>query len=200
MLVKRLRHIKANKATATNLCLSRVYGTETVEMPKGGASTAEIEWLTLELNVTKRANAGLLHKYKRTLAEGENMRNRLNKQIGDARIFGIQGFCKDLIDVADVLGQATEAVPKDRLDTNPDLQSLYEGLQLTRASLQQVFKRHGLETRDPINQKFDPNQHEALFQTVGATVEADTVVQVTKLGYQLHNRCIRPALVGVSKR
>lgn len=70
---------------------------------------------------------------------------------------------------------------------------------MTRAALLQVFKRHGLEPLDPINQKFDPNLHEALFQKDDATVEANTVVEVTKLGYKLHERCIRPALVGVSK-
>lgn len=70
---------------------------------------------------------------------------------------------------------------------------------MTRASLLQVFKRHGLEPIDPINEKFNPNMHEALFQKEDPTVEANTVIEVTKLGYKLHERCIRPALVGVSK-
>lgn len=82
-------------------------------------------------------------------------------------MFGIQSFCKDLLEVADILGHATEAVPKDQLtDANPHLKSLYEGLTMTKASLMQVFKRHGLEVVDPINEKFNPNLHEALFQIV----------------------------------
>ncbi|XP_034476262.1 grpE protein homolog, mitochondrial-like [Drosophila innubila] len=161
---------------------------------------SEVEWLTQELAAVKVEHGDLLEKYKRALADGENMRKRLNKQIDEAKIFGIQGFCKDLIEVADVLGHATQSVPKEKLSSNGDLRNLYEGLSLTRASLLQVFKRHGLETLDPINQKFDPNLHEALFQTEDDSVEANTVVQVTKLGYKLHKRCIRPALVGVSKR
>ncbi|XP_017872452.1 PREDICTED: grpE protein homolog, mitochondrial-like [Drosophila arizonae] len=167
---------------------------------KGGAAMSEVDWLTQELATIKVEHKQLLDKYKRALADGENLRRRLNRQIDEAKLFGIQGFCKDLIEVADVLGHATRSVPKDKLSTNAELKSLYEGLNLTRASLQQVFKRHGVEILDPINQKFDPNLHEALFQTVDKSVDADTVVQVNKLGYKLHKRCIRPALVGVSKR
>lgn len=78
-------------------------------------------------------------KYKRALAEGENIRVRLNKQISDAKIFGIQGFCKDLLDVADILGKATESVPKDEVtEKNPHLKNLYEGLTMTNAQLQKV--------------------------------------------------------------
>ncbi|TDG39358.1 hypothetical protein AWZ03_014220 [Drosophila navojoa] len=168
--------------------------------PKSGTSMSEIDWLAHELASMKLEHKTLLDKYKRALADGENLRRRLNRQIDEAKLFGIQGFCKDLIEVADVLGHATRSVPKDKLSTNAELKSLYEGLNLTCASLQQVFKRHGIEILDPINQKFDPNLHEALFQTVDSSVDANTVVQVNKLGYKLHKRCIRPALVGVSKR
>lgn len=109
----------------------------------------------------------LQDKYKRALADGENLRNRLTKQIADAKIYGIQSFCKDLLDVADVLNKATETVPKEEInDKNPHLKSLYEGLVMTEAQLKSVFKRHGLEPVNPLNEKFNPNFHEALFQQV----------------------------------
>lgn len=95
------------------------------------------------------------------------MRKRLTKQIEDAKVFGIQSFCKDLLDVSDILGHATSAVPKDEInERNPHLKNLYEGLTMTKDSLLQVFKRHGLEMVNPINEKFNPNLHEALFQKV----------------------------------
>lgn len=101
------------------------------------------------------------------MADSENLRTRLTKQIQEAKIFGIQSFCKDLLDVADVLSKATETVPKDQIsEKNPYLKSLYEGLVMTEAQLQNVFKRHGLEQVNPLNEKFDPNLHEALFQQV----------------------------------
>lgn len=144
-------------------------------------------------------NCILQDKYRRSLADGENLRNRLTKQISEAKIFGIQSFCKDLLDVADVLGKATETVPKEEInDKNPHLKTLYEGLVMTEAQLQSVFKRHGLEPVNPLNEKFNPNFHEALFQQE-SDKESGTVVVVSKIGYKLHDRVIRPALVGVSK-
>lgn len=162
--------------------------------------TGDVQALKDNVKSLEEQNAELLDKYKRSLADGENMRVRLTKQIQDAKIFGIQSFCKDMLEVADTLGHATNAVPKDQLnDNNPHLKNLYDGLVLTKNSLQQVFKRHGLEAIDPMNSKFDPNEHEALFQKECQDVEPGVVVEVTKIGYKLHNRCIRPALVGVSR-
>lgn len=160
----------------------------------------EMEKLTKEISELTEKNNDLMDKYKRALADGENLRSRLTKQIAEAKIFGIQSFCKDLLDVADVLGKATETVPKEEInDNNPHLKSLYEGLVMTEAQLQAVFKRHGLEQVDPIDEKFDPNFHEALFQQEVQGKEPGTVVVVSKIGYKLHDRVIRPALVGVSK-
>lgn len=139
-------------------------------------------------------------KYKRALADGENMRKRLMKQIDEAKIYGIQSFCKDLLEVADVLSKATECVPKEEVtDSNPHLKNLYEGLIMTEAQLQKVFKRHGLNPLNPIDEKFDPNFHEALFQQEVEGKTPGTIVVVSKIGYKLHDRVVRPALVGVAK-
>lgn len=129
--------------------------------------TVQIEELTKEVAESKDKNAELLDKYKRALADGENLRQRLTKQIDDAKAFGIQSFCKDLLEVADVLGHATEAVPVSEVnDKNPHLKGLFEGLKMTKSTLEQIFKRHGLEQVNPINEKFNPNYHEAMFQIV----------------------------------
>ncbi|XP_011646230.1 grpE protein homolog 1, mitochondrial isoform X1 [Pogonomyrmex barbatus] len=163
--------------------------------------------LKTEIDLLKKENAELKEsrdifedKYKRALAEGENIRVRLTKQINDAKLFAIQGFCKDLLDVADVLGKAVESVPKNEItDKNPHLKSLYEGLIMTQAQLHNVFKKHGLISLNPINEKFDPNEHEALFQQEVDGKDAGTIVVVSKIGYKLHERIVRPALVGVVK-
>ena len=103
---------------------------------------------------------------------------------------------KDLLDVADVLNRAVSAGNGAENKNN----SMFEGLKLTESQLLQVFKRHGLEQVNPLNEKFDPNKHEALFQIPNPSVDANTVLDVQKIGYQLHGRTIRPALVGVSKK
>ncbi|CAK9795087.1 GrpE protein homolog 1, mitochondrial [Anthophora plagiata] len=161
---------------------------------------ADIELLNKELMDLKSHRDELEDKYKRALADGENLRVRLTKQIEDAKLFGIQGFCKDLLEVADILGKATESVPKNELtEKNPHLKTLYEGLSMTEAQLQKVFKKHGLVSLNPLDEKFDPNQHEALFQQEVQGKKPGTIVVVSKLGYKLHERIVRPALVGVAK-
>lgn len=202
-------------------CLEEAKNESEVELTENEKKfTVQIEELTKEVAESKDKNAELLDKYKRALADGENLRQRLTKQIDDAKAFGIQSFCKDLLEVADVLGHATEAVPVSEVnDKNPHLKGLFEGLKMTKSTLEQIFKRHGLEQVNPINEKFNPNYHEAMFQIVSRedcpldlkliysyhslqdnkSVDSNTVLQVSKIGYKLKDRCLRPALVGVSK-
>jgi len=140
-------------------------------------------------------------KYKRSLAETENVRRRMQKQVDDAKLFGIQGFCKDLLEVADILSTATVNAPADQLDgCNPQFATLFEGLTMTEKQLQKVFTKHKLDTINPAEgEKFDPNYHEALFENPVPGKVGGTVAVVTKVGYRLHGRTIRPALVGVFK-
>ncbi|KAM3938701.1 grpE protein homolog 1, mitochondrial isoform 2-T2 [Leptodactylus fuscus] len=139
-------------------------------------------------------------KYKRALADTENLRQRSQKMVEDAKLYGIQGFCKDLLEVADILEKATQSVPKEEIkDDNPHLKNLYEGLVMTEVQMQKVFKKHGVVKLNPVGAKFDPYEHEALFHTPVEGKEPGTVALVTKVGYKLHERTLRPALVGVVK-
>ncbi|XP_058639144.1 grpE protein homolog 1, mitochondrial isoform X2 [Onychostoma macrolepis] len=139
-------------------------------------------------------------KYKRALADTENLRQRSQKMIDDAKLYGIQGFCKDLLEVADILEKATESVPKTEISTaNPHLKNLYDGLVMTEVQIQKVFQKHGLVKLNPDSQKFDPYEHEAVFHAPVEGKEPGTIAVVTKVGYKLHGRTLRPALVGVVK-
>ncbi|XP_073331637.1 grpE protein homolog 1, mitochondrial [Pagrus major] len=142
----------------------------------------------------------MTEKYKRALADTENLRTRSQKMIDDAKIYGIQGFCKDLLEVADILEKATESVPKEEVtNQNPHLKNLYDGLVMTEVQIQKVFTKHGLVKLNPDGQKFDPYEHEALFHAPVEGKEPGSVAIVTKVGYKLHGRTLRPALVGVAK-
>jgi len=138
-------------------------------------------------------------RYKRSLADNENILTRSRKQIDEARLFGIQSFSKDLLEVADILGKATETVPKEEIEKSISLKNLYEGLLMTEAQLQKVFKKNGLEKINPLDEKFDPYSHEALFHIPFPDKEPGTVAVVEKVGYKLNGRTLRPALVGVVK-
>nr|XP_004396241.2 PREDICTED: grpE protein homolog 1, mitochondrial [Odobenus rosmarus divergens] len=141
-----------------------------------------------------------VEKYKRALADTENLRQRSQKLVEEAKLYGIQGFCKDLLEVADILEKATQSVPKEEVkDDNPHLKNLYEGLVMTEVQIQKVFTKHGLLRLNPVGARFDPYEHEALFHTPVEGKEPGTVALVSKVGYKLHGRTLRPALVGVVK-
>jgi len=162
--------------------------------------SATAEELQKQIDQLKEQLEDVNDKYKRSLAERENVRTRLEKQVRDAKQFGIQSFCKDLLDVADILGKATESVPPEEItDNNPHLKSLFEGLKMTESQLFTVFKRNGVKQINPLGAKFDPHLHDALFEQAVEGHEPGHVCLVTKLGYTLHERTIRPALVGVAK-
>lgn len=122
----------------------------------------------------------------------------MRRQVDEAKIFGIQGFCKDLLEVADVLQAAIKSVPSDKLK-DEHLKSLFKGVEMTENQLQSVFRRHGLNQINPIGVKFDPNEHHAMFEADDLSKEPGTVAIVTQIGYKLHDRTIRPAMVGVVK-
>ncbi|VDO30390.1 unnamed protein product [Brugia timori] len=155
--------------------------------------------LATEYDVLLEEVASFKDKYTRALAEVENVRRRGHKQTEEAKVFAIQGFCKDLLEVADILDLAVGAVKKEELDKNISLKNLFEGLEMTRTVLQKSFVKHGLKQISPEGEKFDPALHEAVFQIPKdkAKFESGYIAQVIKIGYALQNRPIRAAKVGV---
>ena len=136
-------------------------------------------------------------KYLRALAEAENTRNRLTRQVEEAKKFGIQDFSKDVVEVADILDKAIGSVKPEDLKDNSPLGNLFEGLKLTEAELHKVMNKNGLQRIEEEGVTFDPNIHEALFEVPGD--KQGTVAVVSRVGYILHGRTIRPARVGVVK-
>ncbi|KAJ8654748.1 hypothetical protein O0I10_009639 [Lichtheimia ornata] len=156
--------------------------------------------------------AELQDAYIRCLADQENLRERTRKEIAAAHEFAIQKFAKDLLDTVDVLGMALSSVPtdlrsketavaseiaKDTAKLADQLSNLYTGVSMTEVELLKTLKRHGVEQDNPEGQAFDPNKHQALFQTAIPDKEAGTVFVVQKMGYTLKGRVLRPAQVGV---
>ena len=136
----------------------------------------------------------------RTLAEMENLRRRTKKEVDDARAYGISGFARDVLDIADNLQRALDAVPADaRASADPGLKALMEGVELTEKSLHNALEKHGVKKFEPIGEKFDPNVQQAMYEVPDQSVPSGTVVQVVQAGYMIADRVLRPALVGVSK-
>ncbi|KAF9158955.1 Mitochondrial matrix cochaperone [Actinomortierella ambigua] len=144
--------------------------------------------------------ADMKDRLLRTLADMENLRARTTKEVNNTKDYAIQKFAKDLLDTADILALALKNVPAEEIaesSTNTHLKNLHTGLSMTRDELLKTFKRYGVEPYDPINEKFDPNLHQANFQVPIPGKEAGTVFDVQKIGYMIKGRVLRPAQVGV---
>lgn len=136
----------------------------------------------------------------RTLAEMENLRKRTAKEVSDARAYGITGFARDVLDIADNLQRALDAVPAEaKASADPGLTALMEGVELTERSLLNALEKHGVKKFDPSGEKFDPNFQQAMYEVPDPSVPAGTVVEVVQAGYMIGERVLRPALVGVAK-
>ena len=139
-------------------------------------------------------------KMLRTLAEMENLRKRTAKEVADARAYGITGFARDVLDIADNLQRALDAVPAEaKANADSGLKALMDGVELTERSLLNALEKHGVKKFDPSGEKFDPNFQQAMYEVPDPSVPAGTVVQVVQAGYMIGERVLRPALVGVSK-
>ena len=139
-------------------------------------------------------------KVLRTLAEMENLRKRTTREVADARTYGISGFARDVLDIADNLQRALDAVPAEaKANADPGLKALIEGVELTERSLLNTLEKNGVRKFDPAGEKFDPNFQQAMYEVPDPSVPAGTVVQVVQAGYTIGERVLRPALVAVSK-
>src|ERR1700748_2748940 len=139
-------------------------------------------------------------KMLRTLAEMENLRQRTRREVADAKTYGITGFARDILDIADNLQRALDAVPAEAKATaDPGLKALIEGVELTERSLLNTLEKNGVRKFDPSGERFDPNFQQAMYEVPDPSIPAGTVVQVVQAGYTIGERVLRPALVAVSK-
>ncbi|SHN74894.1 nucleotide exchange factor GrpE [Bradyrhizobium erythrophlei] len=139
-------------------------------------------------------------KTLRTLAEMENLRQRTRREVADSKVYGITGFARDVLDIADSLQRALDAVPAETRElADPMLKTLIEGVELTERSLLNTLEKNGVKKFDPLGEKFNPNFQQAMYEVPDASVPAGTVVQVVQAGYTIGERVLRPALVAVSK-
>jgi molecular chaperone GrpE len=145
-------------------------------------------------------NSQLKDRILRTLAEMENLRRRTEREVADAKTYGVTSFARDMLTVVDNLARALEHLPAEaRAAAEPQIQSVIEGVELTARDLEAVLGRHGVKKLDPKGQKFDPNFHQAIFEAPDETLPAGTVSQVVQSGWTIGDRVLRPAMVGVSK-
>ncbi|MFO7308560.1 MAG: nucleotide exchange factor GrpE [Pseudomonadota bacterium] len=170
---------------------------DAADAPENAAPEQEqAEGETLEDLVNERDD--LKDKLLRALAEMENLRRRTEREVADARAYGIAGFARDMLTVADNIQRALESLPAELRD-NEAIKPFVEGVELTERDFLKTLERHGVRKLVPQGERFDPNLHQAMFEVPDTSVPNGTVVQVVQAGFVIGERVLRPALVGVSK-
>jgi molecular chaperone GrpE len=134
----------------------------------------------------------------RALAETENVRRRAHREREDASKYAVTGFAKDLLSVADNLRRALDSLPETEV-RDERTRSLMAGVAATERELLSVFERHGIRRIDPKGEPFDHNLHQAIFEVEREDQPSGAVIEVLQPGYVLHDRLLRPAMVGVAK-
>ena len=137
----------------------------------------------------------------RAIAEMENQRRRSEKERQEAFDFGGFNFAKESLPLLDNIDRATDSFKNDeKLKDFKDLNKIIDGIEIIKKDLISIFKKNGIEQIKCINEKFDPNFHQAMLEIEDNTKEASTVVQEIQKGYMMKERLLRPSLVGVSKK
>lgn len=155
---------------------------------------ARIDAAVAEITAERDA---LKDKMMRALAEAENVRRRAERDQKDAQAYGGTRLARDLLAVYDNLARAVEAAD-DHLRSNHS--AFFEGVELTQRELLNAFSKHKISTVNPEKgEKFDPNQHQAMFETPVPGAENGTIIDVMQAGFKIADRLLRPALVGVAK-
>ncbi len=144
-------------------------------------------------------NAKLRNDALYAKAEVENIRRRMEQQIEERGKYAMSNFAKDILSVADNLRRALETVPADKRSEDTFLDTLAAGVELTERELLAIFERFGISQVPALNARFDPHVHQAMMEIDNPDVPSGTVTLVMQTGYVMHDRLLRPAMVGVSK-
>ncbi len=128
-------------------------------------------------------------------ADMENQRKRSAREVSNARKFALEGVVNDLLPVKDSLEMGISAAQQE----DAAVEKIIEGSELTLKMLSQAFEKYNIIEIDPIDQKFDPDFHQAMSMQEIEGREPNTVASVLQKGYTLNDRLIRPALVMVAK-
>jgi molecular chaperone GrpE len=170
------------------------------ELKAGGEALPEVPDPAVVLQNLRLENAELKDKLLRTLAEMENLRRRTEREIAEAKTYGVASFARDMLTVADNLRRALQNVAAGAREKADDAwKSLAEGIEVTERDFLSRLTKYGVRKLEPLGAKFDPHLHEALFEMPDDTTPNGTVVHIIEDGYVIGDRVLRPAKVGVSR-
>ena len=135
----------------------------------------------------------------RLLADMENLRKRSDRDRMDSIRYGNINFARDILSLGDNLSRALDAIPKDAEKTETII-NLINGLRMIQREFTSILEKHGIKKIEALNQRFDHNFHQAVIEIESEEVEEGIVIQEIQSGYNMHDRLLRPSMVGVAKK
>ena len=135
----------------------------------------------------------------RVLAEMENLRKRFDREKIDSIKYGSVNFARDILSPGDNLERALSAINQEE-DHPQSIKNLIEGLKMVQKEFSSALEKNGISKINSMNEKFDPNLHQAMLEVEKDDLDEGIVVQEIQTGYMMHDRLLRPAMVGVSKK
>ena len=152
-----------------------------------------------EEDILKEEIKTLKEEKIRVLAEMENLRKRFEREKIDSIKYGSVNFARDILSPGDNLERALSAINEEE-EHPQSIKNLIEGLLMVKKELSTALEKNGITKIDTINKKFDPNLHQAMMEIENNDLDEGVVVQEIQTGYMMHDRLLRPAMVGVSKK
>lgn len=171
---------------------------QTEDIPAPETQTPPVELAAVRIAALESELTDAKDKMMRAFAEAENARRRAVKDREDAAKFAVQNFARDLLDFSDNFHRALEAIPGE-LHNDARIASIITGLEAMDANLLKTFERHGIKKIEPLDEPFNPNFHEVMFEAPVPGKPGGIVIQVVEAGYVIHDRLLRAAKVGISK-
>jgi len=135
----------------------------------------------------------------RLLADMENLRKRSDRERIDTIRYGSINFARDILSLGDNLSRALDAIPKDAKKTET-ITNLINGLRMVQRDFATILAKHGIKKIEALNRKFDHNFHQAMMEIESEGLEEGLVAQEIQSGYTMHDRLLRPSMVGVAKK
>jgi len=171
----------------------------TEQAPEQEQETEEVETSEDIIAKLNEEITNLKDQRLRAIAELENFRKRAEKDQSDALKYGISNFAKEIINISDNIERAQSSIPEEAKN-NETIKPVIEGIDLIAQSVVTTFEKIGIKKIESLNEKFDHNLHQAMMEIENDDLEPGTIVQELIPGYTLHDRLLRPAMVGVSKK
>ena len=173
---------------------------EILEDKTSDQSNIEEENNTDTISELEQKVLDLKDQLMRSLADGENLRKRTLKDIENSKKYSHISFVRDLVTSVDNFQRALKVIPEDKSSLPEPIKNLIIGLEIVEKEILTTLEKYNVKPVDPLGEKFDYNFHQAMFEVPTNEEEPGKVVEVSQKGYMLHDRLVRPAMVGISKK